>query len=476
MNIAFIYSLYNIASPLKPLQTPEVMQFGISYMSSFLKKHGHDTRLIVLSRTTGKKNEEILNNYIKDFKPRLICFTAVSSEYDFILSLARYVKKYFPGIYLLAGGAHISLNPDGVLDVFDALCIGEGERPALELATQLEKGIRSSGIQNLWIKNGVSVQKNPTRPFLQELDQLPFPDRKIWEEWTDPEPDAVYSVLLGRGCIFECTYCCNHSLKKIASGTYTRFRTAGNILEEIKELSNKISAKREIYLEVENFCLNMHWALELCSKLESFNKTLKKPLSFGTNIRITPNLKLNDLFSAFRKSGFRFINVGLESGSPRVRKEILKRNYSNEDIAAAVRCAREHGLQVSFLNLVGIPGETLSDFKETIAVNRACLPDWVGASIFYPYPGTDLYSTCKNLGLLNKPVSTEKERKLAVLDLPGFTKKQIQNSYIWFEFAVYKGHRPLRQLLMKVLYLKIIITPPLFFLYNMYKKIRKSTA
>lgn len=472
MNVLFIYSLYNIASPKKPLCTPEAIQFGISYISSFLKQHGHDTKLIILSRISGKKNKEIIEGYLKKFQPKLICFTAVSSEYDFILSLAKYIKNAFPDIYLIIGGPHVSLNPEDVLNVFDALCIGEGEMSTLELVSELEKGRTSSNIPNLWIKNGLSIEKNTTRPFLQNLDTLPFPDRQMWEGWISKNPKAIYSVLLGRGCIFECTYCCNHSLKKLAPGTYARFRSPDNIIEEIKEIVNKYLIEKEIYLEVENLCLNKEWALVLCSKLEDFNKTLRQPLSFGANIRITPNSDLKNIFHALKKSNFRFINIGLESGSERVRSEILKRNYSNEDIIKAVRLAREYDLQVSFLNLIGIPGETLSDFKKTIEVNRICRPDWVGASIFYPYPGTDLYLACKNRGLLKKSMPTEMERKTAVLDLPEFRKKQIRHCYIWFEYLVYRGYKPIYKILLKIISLKIMTDSCVSPLYNLYRKFK----
>lgn len=456
MNILFIYSLNVIESTSKPLQTPEQMQFGISYISSFLKEHGHQTKLIVLSRVSGRKNRNIIDEYLKRFYPKLICFTAVSTEYQFIANIAKYIKSHYPDIYLLVGGPHVSLNSEEVLlDDFNALCIGEGENPTLELLSQLEKGVLPSGIPNLWIKHGSEIEKNSPRSFLQDLDSLPFPDREIWQEWIEERQGSRYSVLLARGCPFQCTYCCNHALKKVALGAYVRFRSPDNIVKEIKEIANRSQSTKEIYLEVETFGINKEWAVELFSKLESFNKTLSQPLSFGANIRITPNADLENLFVACKKCNFRFVNIGLESGSERVRREILKRNYSNEDIINAVVLARKHGLKIALFNMIGIPGETIVDFKETVKINRVCLPDWHLTSIFFPYPGTDLYFLCKEQGLLKKPLDTEIERMKATLDLPGFTKKQIQKSYIWFDYYVYKGHKPIYKILSLVLKSKL---------------------
>lgn len=471
MNILFIYSLYDIASPRKPLVTPEVMQFGISYISSYLKSRGHNTGLGVLSRISGQKNKEMIDERIKDIRPGAIFFTAVSTEYDFISSLARYIRDRFPEIYLVIGGPHVSLNPEGVLGNFDAVCIGEGEEAALELVGQLEKGLRPSGIPNMWLKNGERIEKNPTRPFRQNLDDLPFPDREMWKEWIDEVPAARESILLGRGCPFDCTYCCNHALRKLSTGNYTRYRSPDNILSEIETLAAASPLKREIYLEVENIGSNKEWVLELCSKIEGLNKTLTNPLSFGVNIRITPGLDTNAIFSALKRGNFRFINIGLESGSERVRREILNRNYSNKDIIDAVKLARSFGLQVSLLNLVGIFGETLSDFEETVRINRICQPDWVGVSIFYPYPGTRLYSLCRQKGLLDSAISTEMERGRAVLDLQGFGKRQIEHNYACFEYLVYKGHKPAYKLLSKAAFLKIRGNPFLFSLYRKFKSL-----
>lgn len=453
MNVLFIYSLNIVGSSQKPLESPEHIQFGISYISSFLKKHGHQTRVIVLSRTSPKHNRNVIDEYFKKFSPKLICFTAVSTEYPLAVDVAKYVKNKWPDIYLLIGGPHVSLNPDGVLlDSFDALCLGEGENPTLELVALLEKRVSPSRIPNLWIKHGFKIEKNSPRPFLQDLDSLPFPDREMWQEWIEERPGSRYAVLAGRGCPFQCTYCSNHILRKLAPGPYVRFRSPENIIAEIKDIIARFPMqKREIYLEVESFGANKEWATNLCLALERFDKTLSKPFSFGANLRLTPNADLESLFVVLKRANFRFINIGLESGSERVRWEILRRYYSNEDVINAVNLARKYGLKVAFFNMVGLPGETIADFKETVKINRICLPDWHLTSIFFPYPGTDAYSLCEKQGLLKGSSGPEIERMKATLDLPGFNKKQIQKSYIWFDYYVYKGRKSMYKILGRVL-------------------------
>jgi hypothetical protein len=76
-------------------------------------------------------------------------------------------------------------------------------------------------------------------------------------------------------------------------------------------------------------------------------------------------------------------------------------------------------------------------------------------SIFFPYAGTDLYRLCKLQGLLDGLLDVRMERKKANLDLPGFSKKQIQKNYIWFYYYVYNGLKPKYKILAHVLRAKL---------------------
>ena len=419
------------------------MQFGISYISAVLRSEGHETRLVVPTPQTVDAVEE----HIRRFDPGLVCFTSVYSVFDFLSGIAERVKKRNPDIFLLVGGPHASLDPEKCLQsAFDAVCVGEGEFPTLELAEQLESGRSPGGIPNLHIKSGSRIDRNPARPFLGDIDTLPFPDREMWLPWL-ANPLSRPSVLAGRGCPFQCTYCCNHALGRLAEGRYVRLRSPENIVREITGFKRVLPLMEEVYLEVETLGANLEWAIELCSELERMNAGFELPVRFGSNLRVTPNTDYEELFAAFARSNFRFINIGLESGSERIRRDVLKRNYSNEDILRAVRTARKHGLEVGMYDLIGLPGETRADFRETVRVTRMCQPDWFLLSVFFPYPGTELYDTCLGLGLLDAAPDKELERRRPALDLPGFSKRQVGRRYTWSPLLFYGRHRPLHGIL-----------------------------
>ena len=292
MNILFVYTTQDAQSEEKPLQRQENIAFGISYISSYLKTHGHITKLFVSTRSTNIQN---IDKLIDNFKPKLICFSATATQYPFALNISKHVKSSYPDIFLIIGGTHITIFPEEALNdmkknSFNALCLGEGEKPLFELVEQLEKNIYPTNINNLWIKNGKNVEKNPTRPFIQDLDSLPFPDKDMWQELIY-YPDSQGSILLGRGCPYLCTYCSNHAIRKVSSGKYVRTRSPENIIKELEETSAKFPKIQSFHLEIETFGVNLNWALELCGKLEELNTRTIQPLKFEVNLRITPNSK-----------------------------------------------------------------------------------------------------------------------------------------------------------------------------------------
>ena len=404
---------------------------------------------------------------MEEFNPGLICFTAVFSQYKFIEEMARFVKKQWPERYLLIGGVHATLQPDEVITgPFNAVCIGEGEYPVLELCQQLETQQIPQGIANVWFNTADgSIEKNPTREFIQDLDLLPFPDHAMWEPWVRDRDDDEMVILGGRGCPYDCTYCSNHALRKIAKGNYVRMRTPENILGEVEYLYRKYP-HRMFFFEIETLDCYKNWTIELCGKLADFNASLPDPVSFGSNYRISPRTIDENLFAALEKAHFSTINIGLESGSELIRRTILKRYYTNDDFLKVLSMARSHGLKIFVFNMIGLPGESLADHKETVLLNRLVQPEGHYTGIFFPYPGTELYNMCIEKGLIQKASFFEMERRQPVMSLPNFSKSQIRSAYIWFNYHVYKGFRPIWNILTQVALVKISSSPTVLFLYQ----------
>lgn len=456
MNVTCIYTTDNYFSVKKPLNDLMGIHLGLAFVATALKKSGFTTRLLVL--TPRSPVESILEEHIQESRPLFFGLTAAATQYPFVLEVARKIKKIEPAMPVLLGGHHATLNPEEPLreKSIDAVCIGEGEEAAVEFAAALkENGTLPLKVKNLWVKNMSTgkIIKNECRPYISPLDRLPFIDVDMWKEWVY-EPGSMMNVQVGRGCPNRCTYCSNHALARIAPGEYVRFRSPESVAGEIMEIIKHHPSVSSIYLRAETLSVDTDYTSSLCERLKALNRTLKKPLRFMLSLSPGKHLIRNERFlRSLKEANVATVCIGLESGSERLRTEVLRRpRYSNKDIITLCRKARDLGIRVSLCNLIGLPGERLSDFNKTVSCVRACRPFHAHLYIFYPYPGTDLFRKVQEMGLLQEKSSkTVTERRIARYSLPGFSKLRIQLEYFLFSCRVFKGRMPFYKIAGRVL-------------------------
>jgi radical SAM superfamily enzyme YgiQ (UPF0313 family) len=288
-----------------------------------------------------------------------------------------------------------------------------------------------------------------------------------WERWVD-ETDRSFRVVIGRGCPFGCTYCSNHALRQLAEGKYVRFRSPSNILKEIDWIVAHFPEVDKLFLEIETIGASPAFAVELCNRLAEFNARREKPLAFRANLAVTTQLvqrptQLRDMLSAFQRANLLNLNVGLESGSERIRNEILHRPvYTNQDLISFCQTARAYGIQVALFVLMGLPTETVADYLQTVAVARACHPSILHESIFYPYPGTRLFKLAAEMHLFDaSAIQTKAERSRAYLHLEGFPSWRVAFEYVFITWRVFHGRWTLRRSLTYMTRKALSITPGL---------------
>jgi len=455
LSIACVYSIESYVTIEKPVRDGASIPFGIATIASVLKSAGHEVELLVFTPDTPIL--ETLRPFLERFRPRLFCLNAVSTQFPLIRTISEVIKKLDPTTYVILGGAHASLMPEEAIACpsIDAICIGEGDRAIVDLAAQILEGHQPANIPNLWLKKpGANIiEKNSPAPFFSNLDSLPFIDRELWRPWMQ-EPNRDPAVLVGRGCPFRCTYCSNHILGKLASGAYVRFRSPSNIIKEIEQITQD-SQINNVYLEVETIGVKIEYALQLCQALYEFNDKRNTAIKFKINLAVTHKLVqdtklMTSLFDAFKRANIVTINIGLESGSEMIRNDILRRpRYSNEDILNFCTFAKKYNINIIMFVMMGLPDESIANFQETLQLVILCEPHNIWLSIYYPYPGTDLYNFAKQKKLfLENNITNVLERRRPYLDLPNFSRRRIMWEYIFFRFRVYKGKRSLKQRLL----------------------------
>ncbi len=375
---------------------------GLGLISACLKKSGHNTRVVHINEELGFPLDlPRIKRIVEDFSPQLIGFSSTSNQYKFVRTLAPFFKKILD-VPIICGGVHPTIAPEEVLssDGVDLVCIGEGEYAMQELVEKLEKGDDYRGIRNLGYLEKGKVVLNPMRPLVGDLNSLPFPDREGFQ-FADivSLKNGWANVMVGRGCLYQCTYCINNYFHKIyeslsTKGGHVRFRTVDTVLAEIEELLGKYDI-RLINFDDDIFTLKKDWLSEFCAK---YGEKIKVP--FACNVQVRHFGK--NVAEMLYKAGCREVKIGLESGNEQVRKNVLKRHTPDDVIIKAFKDAEDAGIRAWAFNMMGVPSETKSDLMDTVRLNAKIRPYILRCSIFYPYKGTELYEYCETNSLLNE--------------------------------------------------------------------------
>ncbi|GAG17351.1 unnamed protein product, partial [marine sediment metagenome] len=214
---------------------------GIEPHTIFFKNY--DTNVFNLPTD---REEELFVKIITELNPKFVGFSVLSPYVPIARRLTKLVKDNSSSL-VIWGGVHPTIFPEDCINEIDMLCIGEGEGAITDLAKHLLDGKSYQSIKNLWVKNGDHIIKNPMRPLIQDLDSIPFPSygdssyyfidsNKITKD-DSLLSDNYFWVQTSRGCPYSCSYCVNSLLRPLFKdlGPYTRRRSVGNIIREIKE-------------------------------------------------------------------------------------------------------------------------------------------------------------------------------------------------------------------------------------------------
>jgi radical SAM superfamily enzyme YgiQ (UPF0313 family) len=122
--------------------------------------------------------------------------------------------------------------------------------------------------------------------------------------------------------------------------------------------------------------------------LSTYAETIGRP--YYCNAR--PETVTDELATLLADTGCAALGIGIESGSERIRRDVLNRPMTDERIERAFNSAKTAGLKTWSFNMVGLPSESETDVASLIALNERCHPDFIRLSIFTPYPGTPMGS------------------------------------------------------------------------------------
>ena len=360
---------------------------GIMSLSAMIKDD-HDVKII------DPKVQDI-RQVMETFKPQMLAYSLRTGFHQYYLDLNRKLKADYEFISVF-GGPHVTFYPKTIEDTgVDIIGFGEADESFKDLVDRCGRGEDISAVPNFWVKTPEGISKNPKRMLTKHLDELPFPDRDLFNEHKEVNDSKVHPFIASRGCPFKCTYCFNAGMAEEYKGEkYVRRRSVPHVMEEVKRVKAKYNLKVAIF-EDDTFNISTKWVREFCVE---FAKLDLKLIPIGLRAELITEEQIQYLKMA-NCTGLVF---GLESGNMEIRRDVLKRNITDEQMIEASHLLHKYGIRFMTENLVGIPGTALEDDIKTLELNLKCNPFIANAHILQPYPGTELYEYSVRNGLFEE--------------------------------------------------------------------------
>lgn len=367
--------------PVKELLTiPPLPPTDLMYLAAVAQKSGCECKIKDYSI-----NSETIEDFKRDlleFKPDILVVNVATPTLDTDLAVCEAAKQALPEVLTVVKGAYFLTENISVLERFssvDLILRGEPEMTLKEIVS----GMPFEEILGLtYRKNGVP-HNNAPRPFIENLDSLPFPARDLVDMnlYRRPDNNKKQAVIkVSRGCPFHCFFC----LATPVSGKKVRMRSVDNIIAEIRECKEKYGVENFLFWS-DIFDIDRNWTETLCQRLidEKLN------IVWSANTRAdTADFELAKLM---RKSGCGLASMGIESGSQYMLDKMGKK-ITIEQIKTTVKAFRKAGIKVYGYFVLGLPWETEETAQETIKF--ACKLDLNYANFYTAtvFPGSRFWN------------------------------------------------------------------------------------
>jgi radical SAM superfamily enzyme YgiQ (UPF0313 family) len=316
--------------------------------------------------------------------------------YGEALTIARMIKEKSLNGIVVMGGAHVSCDPEGILEssLVDYAVLGEGETRFPLLLSQVEKG-EPEGLKEIdgigYRLNG-EVRINPLRNYIRDLDALPYPARGLLDlDRYRIEKKRSTMIITSRGCPHGCAYCS----ASLVMGTAFRSRDPEGIVAEMAECRKRFDIQ-VFDIEDDNFTLDRGRAKRM---MKSIIRTFgEQALALTAMNGISFAALDGELLRLMKKAGFKAVNLSFVTTDPCTRAT-MKRPASPIDFDQVLREAEQAGLHVVAYAIFGMPGQTIPEMVDSLIylMERRVL---IGPSIYYPTPGTPLFERCREDGVL----------------------------------------------------------------------------
>ena len=329
--------------------------------------------------------QDLFISELKRLKPELIGFSIFTVTAQIAAGLTERIRCELPGTPVLWGGIHPLLDPEDCITKADIVCTGEGEDACVELMTRWEeyKQKGSLDISGLWFRDAKgAITRNPKRPPCEDLDHLPFPvygeqeilveDSAVSDKYNHKGEVQRVNILVftERGCPYQCSYCIHSILNEDKSYAQIRRRTVDNVLAECEILFREHGMRHFIFHD-EIFIIQKEWIREFATKFR--DRFFARGCTFTGYVH--PLTTDADMLQWMWEAGLRRTGMGIQSGCPRVAKEVFHRPFVPEKTIEMSRLLSLYPFEkVQYEVIVGNVFETEAERRETFEFLLQCHP------------------------------------------------------------------------------------------------------
>jgi len=365
---------------------PPSPPLGLLSIAAYIENHGYNVN--VIDNNAEKLDQEKLIKKILKTDPKVVAFHTTNITYPEVRNCFEQIKKENKDIVKIVGGPLASMYPEILAGNpnIDFVIRNEGELTLHEMLTKIEKNEKIKDIQGISYKKGKKIIHNEQRPFIENLDELPFPARHLVDMSKYPRRELFFdaypvdAIGTSRGCPFNCQFC--SSDRYMFYRTY-RFRSAENVVDEIELLFEKYKTKG-LYFREDLFTVNKKKLFETCDELKK--RKIDAPWLCESRVDTVSKEKLKKMKSA----GCEAIWFGCESGSQKVLDSINK-EITVTQIKNAFKWCKEIGILTGAAFVIGFPSDTVEDINKTRDLARKIRSNYSWARIYIGTPRSPIY-------------------------------------------------------------------------------------
>jgi len=402
--------------------------FGIIQLAAYLEREVKDVDIEVLDCNAEQVDWKGMEKRIESFNPDIVASSALATCNTYVVARTlETAKRVNPNILTVAGGQHFTAAAQESLETYpeiDIIVRGEGEQTFTELVKKATKPSFSQ-IKGISFRHNGKILHNPPRALIENLDELPYPGYHFVKDIVHryhfaamTGHDAPYALIEGsRGCPHNCTFC---SQWRHWQGTW-RIKMSQRIADEM-EFCYKNYGSRFIWLTDDNFGLGKR-ADELADGI--IQRGIEEDIMWFTQARCDDVVKHKDVLPKLRKSGLRWILLGVENPNESTL-ETFRKNITAKDAKEAVKLLKENDIFAHTMFIIGERKDTAKSIADLREFVNELDPDFVIFAILTPFPGTELYEEARKNGWIEDFNWSHYDMVHAIMPTETLSTKEVQ--------------------------------------------------